>query len=237
MRMCQRGLSLADSALQISPLVGPGTTVIFLLDGVDAHEILGEAIGYAPVVGGLCSLVSMVERPGIIRQPSRLNRVVVGELDRRKSIRVEQIVRAWRDCGAEAIHAEDIYAAMWAKFVFIAPFGGVSGLARANAGEILGCEATRTLYQEAIVEAVSLARALMINLELDIAEKTMIFTENFEPSTTSSMQRDMAEGKIFELEAFSGKIVRLGGELGIPTPVHRTIYALLKPMLVRVQGA
>lgn len=224
---------LKGAAEKIKPLVGMDTTVIPLLNGVDAHEILAAVLGKSAVVGGLCSLVSMVERPGVIHQLSKLNRVVVGELDHRKSIRVAQIVKAWQDCGADAVHAEDIHVAMWNKFIFIAPFGGVSSLSRANAGEILSCEETRALYREAVREATSLGKAMKINLEEDIVEKTIKFTENFEPTTTSSMQRDVADGKLFELEAFSGKIVRLGEELGIPTPVHRAIYALLKPVLLR----
>jgi len=228
---------LKDVAAKIKPLIGLKTTVVPLLNGVDAHEILIEALGRAAVVAGLCSLVSMIDRPGVIYQLSKLNRVAVGELDCKKSIRVEQIVNAWRDCGAQAIHADDIQVEMWNKFIFIAPFGGVSALARANAGEILACKPTRTLYRDAIDEAATLGRALKVNLDTDIVEKTMVFTENFEPTTTSSMQRDVAEGKLFELEAFSGKIVRLGEDLGIPTPVHNAIFALLKPILVRAMNA
>jgi 2-dehydropantoate 2-reductase len=224
---------LVEVAPQIAPLLGPNTTVVPLLNGVDAHEILVDALGQEPVVGGLCSLVSMIESPGVIRQPSKLQRVVVGELDRTKSERVEKIIQTWGECGADAIHAEDIYVAMWNKFVFIAPFGGVSALARANIGEIRDCKPTKDLYVEAIREAVSLARTQNIRLDADIVEKTIAFTESFEPTATSSFQRDVAAGNRFELEAFSGKIVELGNELGVPTPVHQAIYALLLPVLLR----
>jgi 2-dehydropantoate 2-reductase len=220
-------------APKIRSLLGSHTTVVPLLNGVDAHEILIESLGDESIVGGLCSLVSMVEAPGVIRQPTRLQRVVVGELDHTKSLRVEKIVQAWHDCGAEALHAEDIHAAMWTKFCFIASFGGVSALARVNIGEMMACKPTRELYREAIWEAVSLARAQNVPLEPGFVQRTIEFTESFEPTATSSMQRDVASGKLFELEAFSGKIFRLGRDLGIPTPVHRAIYALLKPALQR----
>lgn len=224
---------LAEAIPQIKPLVGPESTVVPLLNGVDAHEILVDALGPEPVVGGLCSIVSMVESPGVIHQPSNIRRVIVGELDRTKSVRVAQIVQAWKECGAEAIHAEDIFVAMWTKFIFIASFGGVSSLARATIGEIRECEPARALYIEAIREAEALARAQEIHLAPDILEKTIALTESFESNTTSSMQRDVDAGNLFELEAFSGRIVRLGEQLGIPTPVHRAIYALLKPALLR----
>jgi 2-dehydropantoate 2-reductase len=45
------------------------------------------------------------------------------------------------------------------------------------------------------------------------------------------MQRDVVADRPFELEAFSGTVVRLGRALNVPTPVHEAIYALLLPKL------
>ena len=61
----------------------------------------------------------------------------------------------------------------------------------------------------------------------------MAMAEGFEPTATSSMQRDVVAGNLFELEAFSGKIVHLAQELGVETPIHRAIYGLLLPSLKR----
>jgi 2-dehydropantoate 2-reductase len=227
---------LAEAVSQVHPLVGPQTTVVPLLNGVGAHEILAAELGPENVVGGLCSLVTMIKAPGVIRQPSKLRRVVVGELDHRKSTRVDKLVRAWADCGAEAIHAEDIHAAMWTKFVFIASFGGVTSLARGNAGEVRTIPETRALFVEAMREIEALARARGVNLSPDVVENSLALTDNFEPEATSSMQRDVEDGNMFELEAFSGTVVRLGEEWGVPTPVHRMIYGLLRPTLLRARG-
>ena len=226
--------SLREAAPQIRPLVGPETTVVPLLNGVDAHQPLIEAVGAGPVVGGLCSLVSLIEAPGVIRQESILRRVVVGELDRRKSDRVERLVQAWAAAGAEAIHVEDIHVALWTKLVFIASFGGVTSLARCNAGELLASRQTRELFVKAMREVEAVARARHIELAPDAVEKGLSIAVAFEPTATSSMQRDVEAGKQFELEAFSGTVVRLSDEAGVPTPVHRTIYGLLKPTLRRV---
>ena len=43
------------------------------------------------------------------------------------------------------------------------------------------------------------------------------------------MQRDVEEGRPTELEALSGAVVRLGREVGVPTPVHDVLYAALLP--------
>ncbi|NIS83273.1 MAG: 2-dehydropantoate 2-reductase [Anaerolineales bacterium] len=224
---------LADALHDIRPLVGSQTTLVPLLNGVDAHEHFIHAFGPDRVVGGLCSLVSMIEAPGIIRQESVMRQVVVGELIRERTDRVERIIQAWRECGVDAIHAEDIFIAMWTKFLFIASFGGVSSLSRASAGEILGCAETKILWIQAMEEVRELARTLGIALKPNVVESAVSLLENFEPTATSSMQRDVANGRLFELEAFSGTIKRVGLELGVVTPVHNTIYALLRPALDR----
>lgn len=224
---------LTDSIQSLMSFVSPQTTVVPLLNGIDAHDHLIDAFGPEGVICGLCSIVSMIEAPGVIRQESLLRRIVLGELDNSKTERVEKLVQAWIECGVEAIHSEDIFASIWTKFLFIASFSGITSLARTNVGEMLGCTQTRQLFIEAMKEVESLARLAQINLGLQVVNKALALTESFEPTTTSSMQRDVVAGKLFELEAFSGKIVRLGQEKGVPTPVHKTIYALLRPTLDR----
>ena len=228
---------LDQAAPAIRPLVGPATTVVPLLNGVDAHERLIPILGDGHVVGGLCSLVSLVEAPGVIRQETRLRRVVVGELDRGRSERLERLMQAWPETGADAIQTEDIHAAMWNKFVFIASFGGVGSLARCNMGEMLGTPETRALFVESLEEVVAVARARGVGLAPDVVARTLAMAKSFEASSTTSMQRDVADGKPFELQAFSGTVVRMGQAAGVATPLHRQFYALLKPALVKATQA
>ena len=60
--------------------------------------------------------------------------------------------------------------------------------------------------------------------------------DGLEPQVTTSMQRDVVVDRPFELEAFSGTVVRLGRQLGVPTPVHAALYALLLPKLKSSAG-
>ena len=228
---------LADAVQQINPLVGQDTTVVPLLNGVDAHELLIEALGPEPVVGGLCSVVSFIEEPGVINQPSKLQRVVVGELSCKKSDRVEKLVSAWKKMGAEAVHSENIFVSMWTKYLFIASFGGISALARAPMGEILNSKETSQLFLDAMREVEDLARAQDIDLASDVVDSMWAMANNFEYTATSSMQRDVMAGNVFELEAFNGKIVRLAREMGVSTPIHRAIYSLLLPALEQAKQA
>lgn len=227
---------LRDAARLMEPLIGSDTTIVPLQNGVDTHEILISILGSDGVVGGFTSIVSMIEAPGIIRQPSRMREVFVGELNRSRSDRCQRIVDAWADCGVVAVQPEDIYIPMWTKYLFIAAFGGVSSLAQVPSGALLECAESKALLVRAMEEIENLARAKSINLASDVVSNAVAKLEKFEPTTTSSTQRDVASGKPFELEAFSGTIIQLGREMGIPTPVHEMLYALLKPQLIQAQS-
>lgn len=228
---------LDEAIAQMKPLVEARTVILPLLNGIDAHEILLSSLGSAFVVGGLCSVSSLIEGPGVIRQVSQLRRIVAGELDRHPGRRFAPLLDAWRECGVDAIHSSNIYIDIWTKFLFIASFGGVSSLAGANIGEILSVPQTRALLINAMREIEALAHAEGVALPKDVVGRALQLLESFEPATTSSMQRDVASGRPFELEAFSGAIVRLAEEHHQPAPVHQAIYALLKPSLDRAMGA
>ncbi len=222
-------------ARPLAPIVNEQTVVVPLLNGIDAHRVLSDILARGCIVGGTCSIAACIEAPGVIRQESQLRRVVVGALDSHPRAVLEELVTAWRACGVEARQSADILADLWSKFIFIASFGGVTALARATAGEVRANPATRALLVEAMREVEAVSRASGARVAEDVVARSIALVDGFERGVTSSLQRDVADGRRFELEAFSGTVVRLAQERGIDVPVHAAIYALLKPMLARAE--
>lgn len=220
---------IESAAEAVRPLIGPGTTVLPLHNGIDAAERTAAILGAGPVLGGLCYVGSMIAAPGRIKQVSQFRRVIVGELRGGISPRVEAIVAALAGAGAQAEATDDIQKARWTKFIFIAPFSGVGSVTRAPAGEIVGRPETRALLEAAMCEVEAVARAAGVALEADIVANTMAFCDNMTPGQTASMQRDIMEGRPSELESMIGVLVRLAAELGVPVPVFRFFYGALLP--------
>lgn len=227
---------LQATAGQLRAVVRARTTVVPLMNGVDPHEVLQAALGGDRIAGGTCSVASRIDAPGVIRQESQLQRVIVGAPDGRPDDALSALVAAWRGGGVDAIETDDIVAALWSKFIFIASLGGVTALARSTAGEVRQTPAARAILLEAMSEVDRVGRAVGARLPQDAVEQAMAIVEALEPGVTSSLQRDVADGRRFELEAFSGTIVRLAREHGIEVPVHAAIYGLLRPMLTRAEG-
>jgi len=64
-----------------------------------------------------------------------------------------------------------------------------------------------------------------------VVEKTMAGFAALPAGMMASMAHDLIRGSRIELPWLSGKVVALGKELGIPTPVHATLTAVLKPFV------
>jgi 2-dehydropantoate 2-reductase len=130
----------------------------------------------------------------------------------------------------------DIEAAVWAKFIFVAPYGGVGAVTRSPAGVIRTIPETRRMVERGMLEILAVARARKIALAENIVEQTMGLLDSLDQSATTSLQRDIIAGKRSELDAWSGAVVRLGQEARVQTPLHEFIYHSLLPSELRARG-
>jgi 2-dehydropantoate 2-reductase len=153
---------------------------------------------------------------------------VLGELDGRRTERVQAIADALAASGATVEISDNIEKVIWTKAVFIASFGGISSVTRAPAGPVMACAESRLLVERAMREIDAVARAKGIALDADVVEKTLAFFQTLEPAITPSMQRDVVAGRRSEYDAINGAIVRAGRELDVPTPVHEFVWSCLK---------
>jgi len=228
---------LPAAAQAMRPLVGSATCVVPLLNGVEAPDILAAALGEAPVIGGMCKVSAYKAAPGLIRHVGVEPEVVFGELDGRRSARVERLRAAFAACrGVRVTVPENIRAAMWGKLTFIAPFSAVGAVTRAPAGVIRSLPETRHLLETAMRETVAVAQALDIPLPDAAADQAMAFADRLEPHVTASLQRDIMAGRPSELDAQIGAVVRFSQRAGIPTPTSAFLYAALLPQERRARG-
>jgi 2-dehydropantoate 2-reductase len=212
-------------------LVGPGTAVIGLQNGVDAAEILGREVGPAHVLGGTCRIISLMPEPGLIRHLGADPVITFGEPAGGRSERTAEIERAL-DLGpvARTVASDDIASDLWRKFLFLEPTSSIGSLTRSSFGAVRAEPETWGLLESAIREVYQLAKASGAHLAPESVERTLAFIETLPPAGTASMQRDFDEGRRTELEALPGAVVRIGRMLGVATPVHDVVYAALLPL-------
>jgi 2-dehydropantoate 2-reductase len=219
----------------LETLMDDGTTILPLLNGVQAAEKLTQAFGIDRVLGGLCKVVSFVVEPGVIKQASPFRSITFGEWDGQETDRSRAIQETLTGAGIDAELSKDIRKAMWTKFLFITAFSGVASVVRLTAGDLRVCDETLDMLRFAMEEIEAVAWALGIELDREIIKMTMAFVEGLPAETTPSMQRDVMGGRLFELEAMTGSLIRHARDSGIDTPVNDFLYAALKPQLIRAQ--
>jgi len=224
-----------EAAQAIQPMVGPDTVVLPLQNGVDAADRIGAVVGIEHLLGGATWLSAAIEAPGVIGQYSQFRRIVLGELDGRKTPRAQQVFNTLNATGATAELSDNIRKVLWTKFAFIASVSALGSLTRVTFGEYRSVRETRAVLTEAITEVAAVARAKDVSLDADVVDKTLAFIDGSAPGIKPSMQRDVEAGRMSELESMLGIVVRLSEELSVPTPVMRVAYALLKPEYLKAQ--
>jgi 2-dehydropantoate 2-reductase len=227
---------ITGAAQAMLPMLKDDTGVIFLGNGVDAPAQLADVLGAGHVLGGLCRISAFIAGPGHICHAGIEPFVGFGELDGRLSQRVDDLRRAFERAGVNVGAPADIQAAMWEKFVFIASFSGVGAVTRSPVGVFRSLPGTRQMLERAVCEVVNVAQGRGVTLPGDQAARTMAFIDGMVPGVTSSMQRDIADGRPSELEAQNGAVVRMGAETGVPTPTHAFIYHALLPQELKARG-
>lgn len=225
-----------DAAQAMLPMIGEETGVVFLGNGVDAIAQLSAVIGERHVLGGRCNLSAFIAGPGHIRHVGIEPLVAFNELDGRSSPRVERLRQAFERSNVLVAVPEDIQVSIWEKFVFIAAVSGLEAITRAPLGVIRSLPETRQMLEGALDETVRVARARKINLPGDTVAKTLANIDKMDPEIVASMARDILAGRPSELGTQNGAVVRMGLELGIPTPQHAFIYDSLLPLELKARG-
>ena len=227
---CVKSFDTETAAAAIRPVIGPGTAVVSLQNGVDNEETPARVLGPGHAVGGVAYVFAAIESPGVIAHRFA-GHVVFGELDGRPSPRLEALRAAFTQAGVRAEVSPDIRRTLWQKYVMITAQAGMTALSRAPIGVIRGVPESRQMYRRIAEELTALAAASGVDLGPDAVEGVMKAADGLAPEAYSSLHHDLTQGRRLELETLHGHAVRLGERLGVPTPTTFAVYATLKPHL------
>ena len=229
---CVKLWDVESAGERIRPLIGPGTAVIPLQNGIDAAERLIPILGREAVMGGVAQISASITAPGVITQVGTFMRMIFGELDGRRSKRGEDFLALCLQAGFDATLSEQITTELWMKFILLAANAGITALARQPMGALRDDPDIRPFFVAACQETIDVGRAKGVALPADALERVLDFIGHMPPAMKASMALDLERGNRLELPWLNGKVAELGRELGIPTPTHSMIYAMLKPYVM-----
>jgi 2-dehydropantoate 2-reductase len=230
-----------DAGNTMRPMIGPETVVIPLQNGVEATAELSEILGSKHVLTGTCGTISWVSAPGEIQSLGTANFIRFGEQDDTQSNRTAQICALMREAGLQAEVPDSIRAALWTKFLVVTAIGGLGAITRAPVGVVRSMPETRHLLEACMHEVHRVASAHGIALAKFVVSDMLNYLDGLDPTSTTSLQRDIIAGKPSELDYWTGAVVRLAAARHVPAPVNKLIYDLLlpqhRPTQARLQDA
>src|ERR1700694_3326416 len=233
---CVKLWDVESAGRHIRPLIGPDTAVIPLQNGIDAAERLIPILGERAVMGGVAQISASITAPGTIQQVGTFMRMVFGEFDGKRSKRAEDFLALCLRAGFDASLSDQILTELWMKFILLASNAGIMALARQPIGALRDDHDLRPIFLAAYQETIDVGGARGVRRPADARERIVEITRHFPPGMKASMALDLDRGNRLEVPWLSGKVAELGRQLGILTPTHSMMYAMLKPYVMGAAG-
>ena len=210
-------------------LIGPDTIAMSLQNGLGNEEVLEQALGRGRVLGGKTYVGGTMLAPGKVKIGVKGKKTLIGEFDGSISERAEQISSLFSQAGLATEVIKDIRALTWQKLLVNVATGALCGITRLTYGPLMQFEAARECATAAVAEALAVAEAAGIRLDVkqprDVLDQAVA---GLPYDFKTSILQDVERGTPCEVDYINGAVVREGEKHGVPTPVNKTLLALLK---------
>jgi 2-dehydropantoate 2-reductase len=214
-----KATALESAMADFSPAVGPQTAVVPFLNGMGHLAVLSKRFGDQAVLGGVVLIATQLNDAGDIVKLGPSASLTIGTQDGAASERLRVAYDQLSGAGFDVSISDQIVAQMWAKWVFIATIGALTGLMRGTVGDIVAVPGGRDLGPAILAEVSAVAAAAGYPVPADrLAQVRQTVTQDGS-AVTSSLSRDVSEGRPAEVEPVLGDLARRGAELGVPTPL------------------
>lgn len=227
--------TLPEALEDIRTVTGENTTVMSLMNGVDSEEVISEKIGASHVLHSLIKVASHKEENGYYFNPETTLGIIFGEISEPyQSERVQAVKKLFEGTGIHYRDTECIMEEIWSKF----RLNVCNNLPQAILGAGVGC------YQDSVhMKAISdgLRKELEAVARAKGIDMSRIGTSSNRGSAVPASARystlqDIDAGRHTEIDMFSGALVRMGKELGIPVPYNEYTYHMIKAIEEKNDG-
>ena len=221
-----KNLQLKDVLVQIEKAIGPETTILSLLNGIQSEQELSEKFGKEKVLYGYIVNLSSTNENGNITCGHE-GTIYFGEDSNEITPRVSEIKKLFDNAKINSVVPEDIHLSQWKKFLLNVSCNTISALCRQTYKGFRN-EITQDVVRQCAREVVAVARKMGIALTDEMIEENIRMTSSLNDEGKTSMFQDVEAKRRTENDYFCGTIVKLGKELGIQTPVCDLLHKLIK---------
>ncbi|WP_335944065.1 2-dehydropantoate 2-reductase [Pseudomonas sp. G166] len=243
--ICTKATALSGLLPELSPLVGPETIVVPVVNGVPwwyFHGVSGRHAGRRieavnpdgnlsaclnldQILGCVIFITAHTESPGVVRSNNK-HLMILGEPNNQLSERLELVRTLIERSGIEARASETIRDALWTKILANLTSNPLSVITGASLEQIYSQPELKTIVSKVFNEALVIAGAYGARIAFD--PQTFMTLWAGMGNVRTSMLQDHDAGRPLELAAIGDAVVELAALQGIDMPVTKDILALAR---------
>lgn len=245
--VCVKKYSLDSCIPFIQNISHENTIVVPVLNVYGTGAYLQEKLPKILVTDGCIYVSANIKQAGVLLQHGEILRVFFGVREKEdlkklngqldgeyKAERLlKKIAQDFKDSGIDGILSDNIKRDALTKFSYVSPIGTAGLYLHAVAGDFQREGEARELFKTLIREIVTLANAMGITFEEDLVERNLKILSNLPEEATTSMQRDVMEGKQSEIDGLVYEVVRMAEKYGAEVPAYRRAAEKFREMGVK----
>ena len=245
--VCVKKYSLDSCIPFIQNISHKNTIVVPVLNVYGTGAYLQEKLPKVLVTDGCIYVSANIKQAGVLLQHGEILRVFFGVREKEdlkklngqlngeyKAERLlKKIAQDFKDSGIDGILSDNIKRDALTKFSYVSPIGTAGLYLHAVAGDFQREGEARELFKTLIREIVTLANAMGITFEEDLVERNLKILSNLPEEATTSMQRDVIEGKQSEIDGLVYEVVRMAKKYGVEVPAYERAAEKFREMEVR----
>ena len=245
--VCVKKYSLDSCIPFIQNISHENTIVVPVLNVYGTGAYLQEKLPKVLVTDGCIYVSANIKQAGVLLQHGEILRVFFGVREKEdlkklngqldgeyKAERLlKKIAQDFKDSGIDGILSDNIKRDALTKFSYVSPIGTAGLYLHADAGDFQREGEARELFKTLIREIVTLANAMGITFEEDLVERNLKILSNLPEEATTSMQRDVMEGKQSEIDGLVYEVVRMAKKYGVEVPAYERAAEKFREMEVR----
>jgi len=242
--ICLKGPALTAAAASLKPLVGPGTHIVSVMNGVpwwylnefggalagqrlesvDPGGVVSAALPPSQASGCVVHISSSIAEPGVIRKGYG-NELIIGPGSARMADRAARAVELLRHAQFDVVASDDIRRDIWVKLWGNMTMNPISAITRSTGDVILDDPLTKNLVVSVMEEARRIGKEIGIELTMTTDARNAM-TRKLGAFRTSMLQ-DVEAGRQLEIEAILGAPYEIAVKAGIPAPFISVLYGLV----------
>ncbi len=229
---CVKSIDTEAVARSLAPHLDRDAIVLDLQNGVDNVARICRHVPN-PVVAAVVYVACEMAGAGHVKHHGRgdlvIGTIASGEARALPPGRgLDDLAAMLARAGIPCTVSENIEGELWMKFLINCAYNAISAIGRSRYARMIATAESRSVMEEAAREVLAVAAASGVRLpEGDLVDRVMKLADAM-PQQSSSMAQDIARGRRTEVDDLNGLVARRGAELGVPTPVNRTLHAMVK---------